>query len=306
MAHDKPGRERPWFPLRRQILDSSVWEENPTVRVLWITMLLVASEPGRRGVVDMTVRALAGRACLSPEDTRAALDVLLAPDPASRSTTEYGRRLEALDDHREWGWRIVNWEAYQRDECAMGSTLRSGRHRNATDSNGKQREATHSTDEKEKEKESDTPIVPVPGTSRSLTDTPCGYCGATEAQVGVRHELDHFTPRCEGGGDDPENLILACHRCNQAKSGRLFSSVDEARAWLHRAYWTSNRKRWIDHRLVAFGGQPPPGWSEATRDAGPISANTWAPASEEEAARLEEARRQEDEARRARLEAAGA
>ena len=42
-----------WFPLRRQLLDSSVWEENPIVCKLWVTLLLVASEPGRRGTADI-------------------------------------------------------------------------------------------------------------------------------------------------------------------------------------------------------------------------------------------------------------
>ena len=117
-----------WFPLRRQLLDSSVWEENPTVCKLWVTLLLVASEPGRRGNADMTVRALAGRACLSPEETRAALDVLLAPDQRSRSRAAEGRRIEPIDPDRDWGWRLVNWDQYlpgivQRLSPISGHTL---------------------------------------------------------------------------------------------------------------------------------------------------------------------------------------
>jgi len=104
-----------------------------------------------------------------------------------------------------------------------------------------------------------TPTLPVAGKGDS-----CGYCGATAAQVGRAHQLDHILPRAAGGADDPSNLTLACYRCNQAKASRVFGSIEEARAWLHRAFWTSNRRRWIDHRRHAFGGKPPPGIDPAT------------------------------------------
>ena len=164
-----PGRRGPaptWFPLRRQLLESSVWEEDPTVRVLWVALLLIASEPGRRGTVDMTLRCLAGRACLPLEDTSKALAVLTAPDPRSRTKTADGRRVQLLDTARDWGWRVVNWEAFERDRAAAGSTLRSRRHRealdgNETDCNEMQRIATKPTKEKEKEKEKEkAPMLP--------------------------------------------------------------------------------------------------------------------------------------------------
>lgn len=97
-------------------------------------------------------------------------------------------------------------------------------------------------------------------------DEICGYCGATEQQVGFRHERDHFVPVSEGGTDDPENLIVVCHRCNQAKGSRVFANIEECRQWLHNAYWSGRRKRWDDHRKYAFGGKPP---SEATQAAVP-------------------------------------
>lgn len=95
---------------------------------------------------------------------------------------------------------------------------------------------------------------------------PCGYCGATAEQVGRGHQLDHFRPRHAGGADGPENRVLACYRCNQAKAGRIFGTLDEARDWLHRAYWSSNRQRWIAHRRFAFGGKPPADYEAARHD----------------------------------------
>jgi hypothetical protein len=45
----------------------------------------------------------------------------------------------------------------------------------------------------------------------------CGYCGVSEADVGGELTVDHFQPRAAGGGDDEDNLVYACIRCNQYK-----------------------------------------------------------------------------------------
>lgn len=151
----KRGPAPTWIPLRRQLLDSSIWEENAVVCKLWVTLLIVGSEPGRRGTIDMTERALAARACMTIEEVSAALEVLMAPDPRSRSRVAAGRRLEPLESGRTWGWRLVNWEAYERTMAAAGSTARARARRswNATECNGTSRNVTEPTKEKDKEKE---------------------------------------------------------------------------------------------------------------------------------------------------------
>ena len=45
----------------------------------------------------------------------------------------------------------------------------------------------------------------------------CGYCGVTEVDVGGGLTVDHHRPRSAGGGDDEDNLVYACARCNQYK-----------------------------------------------------------------------------------------
>ena len=42
----------------------------------------------------------------------------------------------------------------------------------------------------------------------------CQYCGA------AAQHIDHIVPRCQGGIDDPGNLVAACARCNLTKGGR--------------------------------------------------------------------------------------
>jgi 5-methylcytosine-specific restriction endonuclease McrA len=40
----------------------------------------------------------------------------------------------------------------------------------------------------------------------------CQYCGSTRALT-----IDHLIPRCKGGQNTWENLLLACSKCNTAK-----------------------------------------------------------------------------------------
>lgn len=47
----------------------------------------------------------------------------------------------------------------------------------------------------------------------------CAYCGTGEGPF----EVDHVVPVSRGGGDDHDNLCLACKPCNRAKSNKLVS-----------------------------------------------------------------------------------
>jgi hypothetical protein len=55
-------------------------------------------------------------------------------------------------------------------------------------------------------------------TVRTLYVFACGYCGVTETEVGAYLTIDHFVPQHAGGSDNVENLVYACHACNQHKS----------------------------------------------------------------------------------------
>jgi hypothetical protein len=48
----------------------------------------------------------------------------------------------------------------------------------------------------------------------------CRYCGSTQDLT-----IDHVVPRCQGGGDEADNLVVACRSCNSRKGGR---TPDEA------------------------------------------------------------------------------
>lgn len=51
----------------------------------------------------------------------------------------------------------------------------------------------------------------------------CVYCTQSAAESGAPLQLDHLTPQSTGGADVATNLVLACARCNRAKSDMSLS-----------------------------------------------------------------------------------
>lgn len=88
------------------ILDSSVWEEAASTRIVWITMLVMADE---NGFVKGVEAGLANRARVSRVDCRQALEILTAPDIESQDQDFGGRRIEKV----EGGWLVLNYRKYR-------------------------------------------------------------------------------------------------------------------------------------------------------------------------------------------------
>jgi hypothetical protein len=66
------------------------------------------------GVIDMTLEAIAAETTIPLEVLQKGLAVLMAPDRGSRTPDEEGRRVELLDDRRDWGWRLMNYQKYRK------------------------------------------------------------------------------------------------------------------------------------------------------------------------------------------------
>lgn len=98
-----------------QILDSTI-ADDWQVRHVFEDLLKLADY--KNGVVDMTLAAISRRTGVPLDVITRAVEALSQPDPGSRSAEEEGRRIVLLDEHRAWGWRIVNYEHYRniRDE----------------------------------------------------------------------------------------------------------------------------------------------------------------------------------------------
>lgn len=98
----------------RTIFDGSLYGKfEPTV--VFLAMLVVAE---RGGIVDMTAEAIAARVGYPLNIVKRGIAELEKPDPASRSPEEEGRRIIRLDEHRAWGWKITNYEKYDKIRTA--------------------------------------------------------------------------------------------------------------------------------------------------------------------------------------------
>lgn len=56
---------------------------------------------------------------------------------------------------------------------------------------------------------------------RQAANEQCGYCRVGSHLVYAPMEIDHLFPKSRGGGDEEENLWLACPFCNNAKSDQV-------------------------------------------------------------------------------------
>jgi hypothetical protein len=106
---------------------------------------IVLSMSNKDGVVDVTPTYISSITGLGMEDVVACMRRFCEPDPYSRSQLEAGRRLVLLDDHREWGWRIVNHTQYR--ERARKQAWDAERTASGRDAERKRRERAERTDD---------------------------------------------------------------------------------------------------------------------------------------------------------------
>lgn len=92
--------------LFQSILDSTVWQECPATKVVWVTMLAMSD---RDGNVWASVPGLAKRSGVELAECEEALRKFLSPDPYSRTKEHEGRRIMEVDG----GWRLLNHSKYR-------------------------------------------------------------------------------------------------------------------------------------------------------------------------------------------------
>lgn len=90
-----------------KILDSSIWLESTTTRLVWLTFIAAMDEDGY--VAFASVANLAHRARVSTEDAQGAVDCLEGPDPDSSDPENEGRRIEKVPG----GWLVLNSSKYR-------------------------------------------------------------------------------------------------------------------------------------------------------------------------------------------------
>lgn len=85
------------------------------------------------GMVDMTPQSISRRTGIPIEHIIAGIEVLGKNDKYSRTPDQNGKRIELIDDHRAWGWHIINHEKYKNmrdlDEIRAQTRERVRKHR---------------------------------------------------------------------------------------------------------------------------------------------------------------------------------
>jgi hypothetical protein len=92
--------------LSSSIVNSSIWDEPDTTRIVWVTMLALADKDG---IVHASIGGLAHASRVSKEAAIAAIETLSDPDPESRHSAEEGRRIKRI----EGGWHLINHHLYR-------------------------------------------------------------------------------------------------------------------------------------------------------------------------------------------------
>jgi len=92
-----------------QIYEGSL-RMNWKAMVTFQQMIVLCSEDG---TLDMTPQALHYRTGIPLDIIKDGIEILEQDDPESRTQNKNGKRIERLDDHRTWGWRLINHEYYK-------------------------------------------------------------------------------------------------------------------------------------------------------------------------------------------------
>jgi hypothetical protein len=95
-----------YVKLFGSIIGSTIWNEDPATKVVWVTMMALAD---RDGIVESSVPGLANYARVSIAETETALRKFQSPDPYSSTPDHEGRRIERVDG----GWRLLNHAKYR-------------------------------------------------------------------------------------------------------------------------------------------------------------------------------------------------
>ncbi|NBR66810.1 MAG: hypothetical protein EBT79_05935 [Actinobacteria bacterium] len=98
---------------------ASLWQGSMVGRSdLQLVFIYMLANCDAKGVFDQTPEVVSALTGLPLERVEEAIRILESPDPRSRTATDDGRRIVLLDEHRDWGWQIVNYVEYRnsRDE----------------------------------------------------------------------------------------------------------------------------------------------------------------------------------------------
>ena len=224
--------------------------------ILVFTNLLAHTSAG--GMVDIHFRAVAEETGLSLDRVKRAILVLESPDEESRSPEEQGARLVRLDEHRAWGWRVVNHGKYRaiknEDDRAEQNRLAQARfrERKKAEANGETSSEVNSVSESNTSKpkqrhkaEADTEEKNTPvGDSLSLDSSPPVSKPRTSGRAFDVSEVEAFAKENKAEHSEALDFWDKMEACGWTKGGGKGKLVDWKAHFrtYHRNGWLASNK----------------------------------------------------------------
>lgn len=216
----------------RSIYDGTL-ADNWQALVTFQQMLILADE---NGVVDMTPSAMSRTTGIPLEILRAGIEALERPDPCSRTPDMEGRRIARLDEHREWGWFLVNHRKYRalqsREEKREADRVRMAAKRKQQDETGESQEVAESREESQGVASSRVESEEVAKVAYTEADTEKSLLSPDGERVAGKPA----PPPC------PHDAIVALYHETLPELPRMRSWPDDRQALL-RSRWREDERR---------------------------------------------------------------
>lgn len=250
--------------LFSSILMSTIWREDDTTRILFITMLAMKDSHHR---VWGSVPGLADMARIPIAACRAGLAKLMAPDPDSSSVEFEGRRIKAFDG----GWIVLNGEKYRqrmnaderRQYCTGKQAERRERLRQqmSTNVNRRKRASTLSTQpESEPESESEEKSQP---TEDSAALVPFGDAPTESKAPKFTADMEQFWNKAPKIARERSSKIKLFKFWQKLTIPEREAAFDGLETWIASHSWTKDGGNFIPgiHRFISerkFDEEPAP------------------------------------------------
>lgn len=80
----------------------------------------------------------------------------------------------------------------------------------------------------------------------------CEYCHFLEEASAAKFAIDRIVPKSIGGSDDPDNLALACQRCNGYRSNFITGIDPQTQEII--PLFNPRQQKWSDHFIWTADG----------------------------------------------------
>lgn len=182
--------------LFSEIVTSSIWAEDDKTRIVWVTMLATCDA---QGVVRASVSGLAHVARVDRAGCEQAIEVLISPDPDSRSEEFEGRRIRKCDG----GWEILNYSKYR---AARTKDERKAYMTNYMREYRKSQAVNKSVNVVNDNKQSLAMLAQAEGEAEADNV----LCGGTKPPPTGHTTINHLIEKNTQGVDDAKDFELSC------------------------------------------------------------------------------------------------